>query len=119
MTNLSLHPCPYCSKIVLIQGLSQTPARRQILCQFTKRGQTDSDNYRPVSLLPILGKIFERVIFNSMFILCPNQSGFRPSDFCEYQLLSIWHEIYKSFDFNTPKDVKRYFLDRSKAFDSV
>ena len=54
------------------------------------------DNYRPVSLLPILGKIFEKIIFNSIFeyleennLLCPNQSGFRP----EYQLLSIPHEI--------------------------
>ena len=51
------------------------------------------DNYGPVSQLPILGKIFERVIFNSIFeyleynnLLCPNQSGFRPSDSCEYQL---------------------------------
>ena len=61
------------------------------------------DNYRPVSLLPILGKIFERIIFNSIFeyleennLLCPNQSAFRLSDSCEYQLLSILHEIYKS-----------------------
>ena len=84
------------------------------------------DNYRPVSLLPILGKIFERVIFNSVFeyleennLLCPNQSGFRPSDSCEYQLLSILHEIYKSFDCNPPKDVRGIFLDLSKAFDRV
>ena len=84
------------------------------------------DNYRPVSLLPILGKIFERVIFNSIFeyleennLLCPNQSGFRPSDSCEYQLLSILHEIYKSFDCNPPKDVRGIFLDLSKAFDRV
>ena len=76
------------------------------------------DNYRPVSLLPILGKIFERIIFNSIFeyleennLLCPNQSGFRPSDSCEYQLLSILHEIYKSFDCNPPKDVRGIFLD--------
>ena len=84
------------------------------------------DNYRPVSLLPILGKIFERIIFNSIFeyleennLLCPNQSGFRPSDSCEYQLLSILHEIYKSFDCNPPKDVRGIFLDLSKAFDRV
>ena len=45
------------------------------------------DNYRPVSLLPILGKIFEKIIFNSIFeyleennLPCPNQSGFRPYD---------------------------------------
>ena len=75
-----------------------------------------ADNYRPVSLLPILGKNFERVIFNSILeyleetnLLCPNQSGFRPSDSCEYQLLSILHEIYESFHCNPPKDVG-YFL---------
>ena len=84
------------------------------------------DNYRPVSLLPILGKNFERVIFNSISgylegnnLLCPNQSGFRPSDSCEYQLLSMLHKIYKSFDFNPPKDVSGIFLDLSKAFDRV
>ena len=84
------------------------------------------DNYRPVSLSPILVKIFERIIFNSIFeyleennLLCPNLSGFRPSDYCEYQLLSILHEIYKSFDCNPPKDVRGIFLDLSKAFDSV
>ena len=65
------------------------------------------DNYRPVSLLLILGKNFKRVIFNSIFgylekntLLCPNQSGFKPSDFCEYQLFAILHEICKSFDCN-------------------
>ena len=83
-------------------------------------------NYRPVSLLPILGKIFERVNFNSIFeyleennLLCPNQSGFRPSDSCEYQLLSILHKTYKYFDCNPPKDVRGIFLDLSRAFDRV
>ena len=44
-------------------------------------------NYRPVSLLPILGKILEKILFNSIFeylqknnFLCENQSGFRPYD---------------------------------------
>ena len=84
------------------------------------------DNYRPISLLRILGKIFERIIFNLIFeyleennLLCPNQSGFRPSDSCGYQLLSILHEIYKSFYCNPPKDVRGIFLDLSKAFDRV
>ena len=84
------------------------------------------DNYRPVSLLPIFGKILERLIFNSLFeflkennLLNKNQSGFRPSDSCEYQLLSIVHEIYASFDCNPPRDVRGIFLDISKAFDRV
>ena len=41
------------------------------------------NNYRPVSLLPIYGKIFERLVFNSFFeylkkhsLLSAHQSGF-------------------------------------------
>ena len=43
---------------------------------------------------------FERIIFNSIFeyleensLLCPNQSGFRPFDSFENQLLSIVHDM--------------------------
>ena len=38
-------------------------------------------NYRPVSLLPICGKVFERLIFNEMFsFIMASQSGFKPGD---------------------------------------
>ena len=83
-------------------------------------------NYRPVSLLPICSKIFEKVIFNSLFkylddnnLLNSNQSGFRSGDSCVHQLLSITHEIYKAFDANPSLDVRGVFLDLSKAFDRV
>ena len=76
--------------------------------------------------LPIFGKILERLILNSLFeflqdnnLLNQNQSGFRPSDSCEYQLLSIVHDIYASFDCNPTRDVRGVFLDTSKAFDRV
>ena len=52
-------------------------------------------------------------------MLYENQSGFRLSDSCEYQLLSTVHEIYASFDGNLPVDVRAAFLDISKAFDRV
>ena len=42
MTNLSLHHYPYCSRIVLIEGLSQTLGRSQLLCLFTKKGTNRS-----------------------------------------------------------------------------
>ena len=58
-------------------------------------------NYRPVSLLPICGKILERLIFNEMFrfliennLISSNQFGFKPGDSCVNQLLSVTHEIY-------------------------
>ena len=57
-------------------------------------------NYRPIPLLTIFGKIFEKIIFNKIYyflmeekLLNPNQSGFRPSDSCINQLLAITHEM--------------------------
>ena len=84
------------------------------------------NNYRPVSLLPICGKIFERIIYNPVYLylennnlLNPHQSGFRPKDPCIYQLLSIVHSIYADFDHNPSLEVRGNFLDISKAFDKV
>ena len=57
-------------------------------------------NYQPVSLLPIFGKIFERLIYNEMCsffrendLISSNQSGFKQGDSCINQLLSITHDI--------------------------
>ena len=81
-------------------------------------------NYRPISLLPICSKIFERLIYNEMFtfftennLISPNQWGFRPGDSCVNQLLAVTHEIYKSFQEGF--EVRRVFLNISKAFDKV
>ena len=83
-------------------------------------------NYRPISLLPIFSKIFEQLIFNSLFnyfmqnkLFTECQSGFIPGDSCVAQLLSITHEIYKSFDCNPPADTRGIFLDISEVFDKV
>ena len=76
--------------------------------------------------MPVCGKIFEKIIFNSLFkylednkLLNGNQSGFCPGDSCVHQLLSITHEIYKAFDANPSLEVRAVFLDLSKAFDKV
>ena len=82
-------------------------------------------NYQPISLLPIFGKNFQKIIFNKIYFLMeekllnPNQSGFRPSNSCINQLLAITHEIFDAFDCNPPLEVRSVFLDISKAFDKV
>ena len=83
-------------------------------------------NYIPISLLPIFGKIFERVLFKDLFNyfhkneLCTKcQSGFLPGDSCISQLLSIVHDINSSFNCDTTQDARGIFLDISKAFDKV
>ena len=98
-----------------------------ILFQHTKkRDKRCINNYRPVSLLPICGKIFERILYNPLLLylesnklLTPHQLGFRPNDSCIYQRLSIAHSIYADFDHNPSLEVRGNFLDNSKAFDNV
>ena len=46
-----------------------------------------------------------------------NQSGFRPTDSCESQLLSICQEICTPYDCHPTLEVRGVFLDISKAFD--
>ena len=48
-----------------------------------------------------------------------NQSGFRPSDFCVYQLFAITYGIFETFDCNPPLEVWSVFLDISEALDKV
>ena len=83
-------------------------------------------NYRPISLLPIFGKIFEKLIFKSLYtflvqndLISSKQSGFIKGDSTINQLLSITDMINSSFDCDIPKEVRSVFLDISKAFDKV
>ena len=50
-------------------------------------------------------------------LISANQSGFKPGDSCINQLLSITHNICKSFD--DGYEVRGVFLDMSKTFDKV
>ena len=79
-----------------------------------------------MSLLPICSKIFEKLIFDSIYdfidknnLLNKNQSGFRPSDSCIHQLIGITHNIFSAFDANLSSEVRGVFLDLSKAFNRV
>ena len=90
-----------------------------------KKGSKDLvSNYRPISLLSVLGKTMERCVFKHVYnfihennILTPQQSGFRPNDSTINQLLSITSDFYKAID--EGKEVRAVFFDISKAFDKV
>ena len=57
-------------------------------------------------------------VFSKNNLFSSNQSGFRPSEFCFYQLFLINNEILiKSFEMRLK--VYRIFLDISKGFDIV
>ena len=83
-------------------------------------------NYRPFSLLPILSKVYEKIIFKNLYhhlssnrLISMNQSGFRPGDSCTNQLLSLVNEIHSAFNDIHCLEVRSVYLDMSKAFDKV
>ena len=94
---------------------------------FTKKESKNlKENYRPISLLPILGKMFEKVLFDSLYdyfinnnLLTPCQPGFIEGDSCVNQLLAITHEIHENLDANPSTDTIGVFIDMSKALDKV
>jgi hypothetical protein len=81
-------------------------------------------NYRPISLLPLCGKIFEKLIYDNLHsyvyqnnFISDKQSGYKRGDSTIKQLISITNEIHKTFD--EGKELRAVFLDISRAFDRV
>ena len=82
------------------------------------------DNYRPISLLPAISKIFERIIFNQVFtyfsknnLFYPNQYGFRTGHSTEFAALEVIDRII--LDMDQGEIPLTIFLDLSKAFDTL
>ncbi len=90
-----------------------------------KSGNTDlPTNYRPISVLPCLGKILERIIHTQLYsylavnnLLTPSQSGFRKGHSTGTCLTSFLDNIFENVEQGCPSGV--LFLDLSKAFDTV
>ena len=82
------------------------------------------NNYRPISLLPSLSKIFERVIFDQLLayftnnnLLCLNQFGFRPGHSTELAALRLVDHLITEMDRNrVPTNI---YIDLSKTFDTL
>ena len=82
------------------------------------------ENYRPISILPSLSKVFEKVMliqlsshFISNKLLYNSQCGFRSGHSTELAALEFVDRIAIAMDQgNTPVSI---FLDLSKAFDSL
>ena len=82
------------------------------------------ENYRPVSTLPIFGKIFEKLIYSRLYsfltakgILNTNQFGFRKGRSTVHALHSSVNIIHDAL--NIGKHVLGIFIDLSKAFDTL
>ena len=90
-----------------------------------KSGDIDeASNSRPISILPILSKVLEKIVANQLIIFLEVNKllsiclhGFRPKLSTETALLKISDRIYLNID--NKKVSLLLLLDLSKAFDSV
>ena len=91
---------------------------------YKKNDESLFENYRPVSVLPSISKVFERVIHTQLTkfmikedLLYPHQYGFRESHSTELAALEFIDKITKIMDSGeTPVAI---YIDLSKAFDTI
>ena len=91
---------------------------------FKKGDEELFSNYRPISILPAISKIIEKVIYQQMYsffqqneLFYDSQYGFRTNHSTEHAALELADRILYSLDHNeTPLSI---FLDLTKAFDTL
>lgn len=105
---------PECYKIALV-----TPI-------YKKGDRTDPSNYRPISSLPILSKVFEKILHQQLIdhlenqnLLNSRQFGFRKNHSSEQLILSLLHSWRIMLDKSSPCYIAALSMDIRKAFDSV
>ena len=96
----------------------------QVVATHKRKSRTSIENYRPISLLSILGKIYEKILVNNLIIfldknhlLSNRQFGFRKNRSTADLLLKKASEWNKSLD--SGKTTFVIALDIAGAFDRV
>ena len=96
----------------------------QVTPLFKGGDKLDLGCYRPISLLPALSKVLEKIILVRMMsfltnneVLSEEQFGFRPKFTTEFAILDIYEKLMKNLDESLSSCA--IFLDLAKAFDTV
>lgn len=89
---------------------------------FKKGDNMDKTNYRPVSILPSISKIFEQALLNQLStyfdtIFSPHLSGFRKGHGCQNVLMDLVENCKDASDQNMYTGA--ILMDLSKAFDCL
>ena len=91
---------------------------------YKKGDNTIFDNYRPISLLPALSKVFEKVVYRQLYVFFASnnlfynsQHGFKQLPSTETAALEFIDIIHQFLD--SGKIPISIYLDLSKAFDTL
>ena len=96
----------------------------KIIQIFKKDDPSQISNYRPISLLPGISKVLEKIIYKRLYmflinnkILIPNQYGFRKNHSTDYALINLCDKIVNAL--SNKEHMIGIFLDLGKAFDTI
>ncbi len=107
------------------RGEIPTQLKTAIVTPIYKSGsRNDMNNYRPISVLPIVSKIMEKIVAYQFLeylvennLLSPHQYGFRPKHSTTTSLIQLTEDIRTGLDRNEATGMVA--LDISKAFDTI
>lgn len=118
-------PLAYLVNISFEIGLFPEQLRTALIIPIHKKNDsTNIENYRPIALLSVFSKIFEKAFksrLQSFFIrqklLTPRQYGFTENRSTQDALLSFYEKILDNF--NSKLKSVGIFFDLSRAFDTI
>ena len=91
----------------------------KIIPVFKSGDKTSVANYRPISLLCVISKVLERLVYDKVIntiapSITPHQFGFQSNASTQQQLLIYFHQLITSRE-----EIDTIYIDFRKAFDSV
>ena len=96
----------------------------KVILLFKQGQRSDLNNYHPISVIPVVAKVFERIIYDQLYdyftvhkLISSHQSGFRPLHSTVTALLEATDSWAYNIDQGNVNAV--VFLDLKKAFDTV
>ena len=125
---LKLHISHPLTKLVnksFLKGVLPSRLKISKVIPLLKQGDPNiTSNYRPISLLPIFSKLYEKLMYKRLYsfvtsnkVIHPFQFGFQENHSVDHALISITEAIRNTLD--DRKYGCGVFIDLQKAFDAV
>ena len=111
--------------LCLSQGVFPSPFKKAIVVPVYKNGNPlEFTNYRPISLLPVLSKVLERIVYLQLLeflkaedLIYQNQFGFREKHSTFMPISLLYDQVTSAI--SKRQTCAAIYLDFSKAFDTV
>ena len=121
-----LKSCDNCHESLDIGFVPSELKLAQIVPVFKDGNCHEFTNYRPISLLSSLSKLFEKIVYKQLYrflnineILYKHQYGFRAGHNTSHPVLHLTNKIYNALNQKPSAKTLTIFIDLKKAFDTV